>query len=133
MYLRIYDFIEANIDKRNGSTLSLTNNSWLYADNKIVETIPRKNKINIDTLTPLTISKEGRYEFGNRIFTIKKYNDNELFIFPSSTANFAYIDLSETPFPLILRTRKDGDIITPFGMKGSMKLKKYMNGTMMKK
>ena len=26
-----------------------------------------------------------------------------------------------------MRTRRDGDIISPFGMTGSMKLKKYMN------
>ena len=30
-------------------------------------------------------------------------------------------------FPLLLRTRKDGDVISPFGMSGSMKLKKYLN------
>ena len=87
-----------------------------------------KKKIVIDKLAPLVVNQEGRYKFGNRVFTIKKYRDDELFIFPSSTANFAYIDLSKNPFPLIIRTRKDGDIITPFGMKGTMKLKKYMNG-----
>ena len=36
--------------------------------------------------------------------------------------------MKNVKFPLFLRTRSDGDIITPFGMKGSMKLKKYMNG-----
>ena len=49
-------------------------------------------------------------------------------MFPNSTATFAYVDITEQEFPLILRTRKDGDIITPLGMKGSMKLKKYLNG-----
>ncbi len=124
----VFDFIEANIDKRNGSTLSLTSSSWLYTDNKIIETIPHKKQVLSDKLTPLTIKKEGVYKFGSNVFTIKKYDEEKLFIFPESTAKFAYVDLSDTGFPLTLRTRKDGDIITPFGMKGSMKLKKYMNG-----
>ena len=29
--------------------------------------------------------------------------------------------------PLTIRTRQDGDMISPFGMSGSMKLKKYLN------
>ena len=35
--------------------------------------------------------------------------------------------MSKVKFPLTLRNRKDGDIINPFGMTGSMKLKKYLN------
>ena len=124
----IFDFIELNINKRNGSTLSLTASSWLYTDNKIIETIPHKKQVLLDRLTPISIKTEGTYKFGDCIFKIKKYDDNQLFIFPESTAKFAYVDLTGVDFPLILRTRKDGDIITPFGMKGSMKLKKYMNG-----
>ena len=122
----LYDFIEANSNQRNGSTISLASALWLYADDKIIETIPRKtNEINTDK--PVLISGEGEYEFGNHIFTINKCSENDIFVFPQSTANFAYVDLSNTEFPLVLRTRKDGDIITPFGMTGSMKLKKYMN------
>ena len=124
----VFNFIDENINKRNGSTLSLTTAMWLYTDNKIIETIPRKNTTAVEKPEPVEIKKEGEYKFGDKIFSIKKYNDNELFVFPNSTAKFAYIDITEVGFPLILRTRKDGDIITPLGMKGSMKLKKYMNG-----
>ena len=123
----IFDFIETNTDKRNGSTLSLTTAMWLYTDNKTIETIPHKKQVLSDRIAPLTINKEGTYKFGSNIFTLKKYNEDQLFVFPESTAKFAYVDLSGVGFPLVLRTRKDGDIITPFGMKGSMKLKKYMN------
>ena len=124
----IIDFIESNSDKRNGSTLSLATAMWLYADSKVVEPIPRKKQSKDDNFAPIEIYKEGVYKYANKIFTIKKYDEGQLFIFPESTANFAYVDLSETRFPLVLRTRHDGDIITPFGMKGTMKLKKYMNG-----
>ena len=124
----VFDFVKANMGKRNGSTLSLTTALWLYTDNKTIETIPRKNKIKQEKPEPVQIKKEGTYQFGDKTFSIKKYDDSKLFEFPNSTAKFAYIDISMQGFPLILRTRRDGDIITPFGMKGSMKLKKYMNG-----
>ena len=124
----IFEFIEANTDKRNGTTLSLATATWLYTDNKIIETIPHKKQKSAGNLEPIQIYGEGEYQYGSTVFTIKKYDESQLFVFPESTANFAYIDLSEIKYPLILRTRKDGDIITPFGMKGSMKLKKYMNG-----
>ena len=124
----VFDFVEENINKRNGSTLSLTTSLWLYTDNKIIETIPRKKETIENKPEPVTITKEGEYTFGDKTFSIKKYDENKLFVFPSSTATFAYIDISSQGFPFILRTRKDGDTITPFGMKGSMKLKKYMNG-----
>ena len=124
----VFDFVEANIEKRNGSTLSLTTALWLYTDNKIIETIPRKTEVVKEKPEPVKITKEGSYSFGDKTFSIKKYDDSKLFVFPNSTAKFAYVDISELGFPLVLRTRKDGDIITPFGMKGSMKLKKYMNG-----
>ena len=37
----------------------------------------------------------------------------------------AFVDLSKYN-NLTLRTRKDGDIISPLGLKGTMKLKKYL-------
>ncbi len=123
----LYNFIELNINKRNGSTISLNTSQWLYVDEKIAEVIPHKTTSFIDKLNPIYIQKEGEYKFGNKIFTLKKYDENKLFVFPNSTANFAYVDLTNTKFPLILRSRCDGDVIIPFGMKGSMKLKKFMN------
>lgn len=120
-------FIDENKEKRNGCTLSLTTAMWLYADSKIIETIPHKNENSIQKTEPVIIEKEGAFKFGNKTFTIKKYEENQLFIFPDSTSNFAYIDISNFNFPLELRVRKDGDTIVPFGMQGSMKLKKYMN------
>ena len=123
----IFDFIENNTDRRNGTTMSLTTAMWLYTDNKIVETLPRKKQTKTVSTEPVEIYQEGEYKYADKIFRLKKYNDGELFVFPDSTSNFAYINLTGVKFPLILRTRKDGDIITPFGMNGSMKLKKYMN------
>ena len=41
----LYDFIEENINKRNGSTKSLATALWLYVDDKIIETIPQKETL----------------------------------------------------------------------------------------
>ena len=100
---------------------------WLYADNKIVETIPHKKSSGSQKQPPVEVTEEGVFKYENTIFTIKKYESDKLFVFPESTANFAYVDLSGVKYPLVIRARKDGDVITPFGMKGTMKLKKYMN------
>ncbi len=123
----IFEFIENNIDHRNGSTLSLTSALWLYVDDKIIETIPHKKKTIEEIKPEITITGEGEYRVGDKLFVLKKYVPKEVFIFPESAANFVYADLSGVKFPLTLRTRRDGDIINPFGMRGSMKLKKYMN------
>ncbi len=125
----IYEFIESNITQRNGSTKSLATARWLYADEKIIEVIPPKKDTQeeIKKMLEVEVDGEGEYTFGSKVLTLKKYADKELFVFPDSAAKFAYVDLSETNFPLTLRTRRDGDIISPFGMSGTMKLKKFLN------
>lgn len=124
----IYEFIENNIEKRNGSTISLATSKWLYVDERTIETIPRRNvEKAIDETLEIFVDSEGEFAFGNKKVVIKPYVENEVFIFPESTANFVYVDLSNIKLPLIIRTRRDGDIINPFGMTGTMKLKKFMN------
>lgn len=124
----IYEFIEENVDKRNGSTISLSAAKWLYVDERIIETIPHKaQKNDVMKALELVIDSEGEYQFGEKKLIIKSYVADDVFIFPESTANFAYVDLSKVKLPLVVRTRRDGDVINPFGMTGSMKLKKYMN------
>ena len=124
--LEFYDFIETNIEKRNGSTISLTTAKWLYVDEKIIEVIPPQTKTKQQAFE-LIIDSEGEYQFGEKKIIIKPYIEKELFVFPDSTANFAYVDFSNIEMPMSIRTRKDGDIIKPFGMTGTMKLKKYLN------
>ena len=124
----LYNFIEANIDKRNGTTISLATALWLYVDEKIIETIPHKqNKTEQAASIELQIDSEGEFIIDDRKLVIRPYCEQEVFVFPEATANFAYVDLSNIKLPLTIRTRRDGDVINPFGMHGSMKLKKYMN------
>ncbi len=122
----VYEFIENNIGQRNGSTLSLATALWLYADDKIVETIPHRSTEEKPALE-IVIDGEGEYEVGDKKLVLKKYVEKDVFIFPEAAANFVYVDLSKIKLPLTLRNRRDGDVINPFGMSGSMKLKKYLN------
>ena len=122
----IYEFIENNITQKNGSTLSLATSLWLYVDNKIIETIPPKVKKFSENINVI-IDDLGEYYIGDKKLTIKKYEEKELFVFPEATSNFVCVDLSKIKMPLTVRTRQDGDMISPFGMSGSMKLKKYLN------
>ncbi len=124
----LYDFIEGNITQKNGTTKSLASAIWLYADDKNIEIIPSINKKEEAQAVEYSIDGEGEYKiFGDKTFVLKTYKEDNLFVFPEATANFAYVDLSHIEFPLKLRTRRDGDKITPFGMTGSMKLKKFLN------
>ena len=63
--LEFYDFIETNIEKRNGSTISLTTAKWLYVDEKIIEVIPPQTKTKQQAFE-LIIDSEGEYQFGEK-------------------------------------------------------------------
>lgn len=124
----IYEFLEDNIVRKNGSTKSLATALWLYADEKIVEVIPPRNhNENLPAELNISVDGEGEYHIGKQTLRISKFVEKDLFVFPESTSKFAYVDLSNVKFPLEIRNRKDGDTISPFGMSGSMKLKKYLN------
>ena len=124
----LYEFIEQNITKRNGSTKSLAAAKWLYVDDKTIDILPKKGFENIQhNFNEIEIMSEGTYQIGEKTLNLKKYIEKDVFIFPDSTANFVYVDLSEVKLPLTVRTRREGDIINPFGMSGTMKLKKYFN------
>lgn len=123
----ILEFIKDNFDSKAGSRYSLTNDLWLFASSKyiylITETKGKKNNNEIQ------ISEEGEYQIPdtNLIFSIKKYDGSADVKFPAENANYAYVNLGDLKFDFTLRTRRDGDFIVPFGMNGSMKLKKYLN------
>ncbi len=123
----IYDFIEQNIKRKNGNTISLAAAKWLYVDDKTIEIIPKGNSAEKNRFKEIEINEIGEYPVNGKTLIIKKYIQKDIFVFPESTANFVYVDLSKIQFPLTIRTRKDGDIISPFGMTGTMKLKKYFN------
>lgn len=116
-------FIAENNISKSGKTLSLTKDLSLFTSHRYTyilnETETEKS------MTEITVDKEGEYVFDNGIlFNVISYTEPVEF-FPKKDAKFIFTDMSNVKMPLTLRTRRNGDIIQPFGMKGKMKLKKY--------
>ena len=84
---------------------------------RICETKQKKN------ISEIKIDCCGDFEFGNKIFRIAEFKEKTVPDFPPETEKKAYVSLNKN-FVLTLRTRKEGDIIQPFGMPEKMKLKK---------
>ncbi len=121
----ISDFIEENWTSKAGSRYSITSDLWLFVNKENIYLIDKlKNKKDIN----IKINNEGKYKIPeiNGAFSLQKYKGTEKVEFPCENALCAYVEI-KGGIDFELRTRKDGDFINPFGMKGTMKLKKYLN------
>lgn len=116
----ILNFINENKASKSGKKISLTTNLWLFVNNKKVELITNNQKDN----SQLKILDIGEYNFANRIFSIKTFDENKI-IYPKDNEFKALIEIDKIDFTL--RYRNDGDFIQPLGSKGTQKLKKYLN------
>ncbi len=117
----ILKFIRENSNSKSGKTCSLTSNLWIFTNEKFIEIITK----NTPETIYLHITKEGIYKINDYVFELEKF-DKDIRKFPKDSDNTAYVQFNE-PIDFELRTRHDGDIIKPFGLKGSQKLKKYLN------
>lgn len=124
---KIIEFINSNFNSKSGSRLSITNDLWLFVNSKYIYLITKTK--GDENKNEIIISEEGRYEIPdtNLVFSIEKYIETGKVKYPKETDNFAYVNLNDIGLNFVLRTRRDGDFIVPFGMTGSMKLKKYLN------
>lgn len=120
--LNIFEFIKENSNSKSGKTCSLTNNLWIFVSSENIEIIN-----NSKTIPPyFHITKEGKYENNGYIFEIEKF-EKEIRKYPKDSDCLAYVNLKNFPIDFEIRTRQDGDIIKPFGLNGTQKLKKYLN------
>ena len=131
------DFLGEYLKYRDFKTLSrflkfiLNNDNSKISVNSFYFLVVKNNSISLKkienkkTFEEILIEKEGEYSFQNVLFKIEKIDkkNKENIVFPKSNENFCYLSLE---FPLSLRTRKAGDIFSPFGLKGKMKLKDYL-------
>ncbi len=119
----LINFISDNRQSKSGKTLSVSNDKRLFVSHKYIYFIDI-NDIEIISGS-VEINGLGEYILSDSYkLTIKKSNE-KIDKFPKSANNYLYTDLKDIGFPLVLRTRQNGDIIQPFGMSGKMKLKKY--------
>lgn len=103
----IVNFINKNYDSKNGKTMSLNCDSFLFVNHNEIRLIQ-----NNDTL---------KYKLIIEKCTVKPSK------FPPDSEGVAYVDLSLTGENFEWRNRNDGDFIHPLGLKGKQKLKKYLN------
>ncbi|MCD7740150.1 MAG: tRNA lysidine(34) synthetase TilS [Candidatus Gastranaerophilales bacterium] len=119
----LINFITENQKSKTGKTLSVAADKWLFVSSRYIYFVYREHYKKIED--EITVNSEGSFNFGGMFkITIEKYNE-KVETFPKSASNTAYVVLDEAGFPFTLRTRRNGDIIQPFGMQGKMKLKKY--------
>lgn len=124
---QVRNFIKDAIVLKSGDTHSIGQNSWIFANNKEIKII---NSIRSDVIKSCLslsgITGEYRYEELSLTVKVLQLEKPQTSDFPSAQDETIFADLSGVNFPLYLRTRKEGDRITPIGMHSSMKLKKYL-------
>jgi len=121
---RICMFIDDNKNSKSGTSKSLSADSWLFVNKDVVEIINKTKKLEEE----VTVRVCGEYKIGDYIFELCGYTGEEIEEFPDDSMCYSYVDLSGVDIDFVLRTRRDGDIINPLGMAGTMKLKKYFTG-----
>lgn len=120
----ILNFIEENKNSKSGKTCSLTKDLWLFTSDKVISLVSNTNDNGI--INPeIHINHCGQYTTGEYKFTIEEKTKTDKF--PKDEEMTAIVDLSSYGMNLVLRRRKDGDIIKPYGVQGTQKLKKYLN------
>ena len=95
---------------------------WIFINENYFEVISKKS----EKSPYFHILHEGIFENEGYIFELEKF-EKDVRKFPQANDNVAYVDLSKFPINFEIRPRQDGDYICPYGMKGSQKLKKYLN------
>lgn len=119
----LINFIVENQKSKTGKTLSIANDKWLFVSHKYTYFIHSEHYKKIEE--EINIDKAGIYELAQEYKISIEETTEKVTKFPKAISNSAYVDLTNIGFPLTIRTRRNGDIIQPFGMQGKMKLKKY--------
>ncbi len=119
----LINFISENRNSKTGKTLSITNDLWLFVSHKYTYFIHSDNYEKIEE--EIKIEGTGEYIIGGKYKVIIEKNNHKPEKYPKAISPVAYANIKDEMFPLTLRSRRNGDIIQPFGMQGKMKLKKY--------
>ena len=113
-------FIEENAGSKSGNTLSLSNKLMLFVSTNTIKII----KPEALTDFSIDITHTGNYEtpYGTFIITEATSSNEEV-----KKKDEFYVCAEIADINFTIRTRREGDIIQPLGMKGHQKLKKYLN------
>jgi len=117
----IASFIRDTRLSKSGKTISLTKDKWLFVNAKEIKIITK----NIVEFKEIPVTKVGNYNINEYIFSIEEHNTTPE-RFPCDEENMAYVNIPNLQ-NLCIRQRKNGDVIQPLGIKGTQKLKKFLN------
>lgn len=120
------DFIKESSVLKSGNTLSLGKDVWLFASSSEIRIINRILADKSAEIVEVNLNGETFCPSLNLKIEVKPWDAKVPEKFPKETDKKVYADLSRVKTPLYLRTRKDGDVIQPFGMENKTKLKKYL-------
>lgn len=125
---RLSGYIDQTSLTPSGKRYSLLQNYFLHISNQYIKIT---SEIRMDPIQSFVkIDIPGITEFKELNLKLKvtefKPDDLEEISFPEASSDIALVDLRQINTNLYLRTRQAGDIINPLGMKGHMKLKKYL-------
>ncbi len=123
----IKSFIIESKDLKSGNTLSLTTNKWLFCSNKIIKMIDKVKAEAVGGEIEINLQGKTFHKELNKTLIATQWDDKTApKTFPRENSNKAYVDLSCFKDKIVLRARREGDVIRPFGMQGKMKFKKYL-------
>ena len=117
----IASFIRDTQLSKSGKTISLTKDKWLFVNTKEIKIITK----NTVEFKEIPVTKVGNYNINEYIFSIEEHNTTPE-RFPCDEENMAYVNIPNLQ-NLCIRQRKNGDVIQPLGIKGTQKLKKFLN------
>lgn len=87
----------------------------------------QNTQINFPDLTSERGSCSNLITWLNKSLRISRYEDGDADGFPGQRELTAHVDLDFQSQPVCVRMRRAGDIIQPFGMENSVRLKKYLH------
>lgn len=119
-------FLKESSALKSGNTLSLTLNRWLFVSRDEIRIIKNIKSNVVKSSIEVDLKTETYIEGLNITFSAQNWDHQEKIRFPKENEMTALADLSGINEPLYIRTRQQGDVIQPFGMQNTIKLKKYL-------
>lgn len=125
---RLINDIETCEKSFAGKKFSITRNIFLHITKNIIKIVSPEPTTVIKSSAKVVIPGTTELKEFNIRLKVSEYNQTNTTTinFPPADADRAFVDLSQIDTDLTLRARQPGDIINPIGMKGHMKLKKYL-------
>jgi len=120
------DFIKESVCLTSGNTLSVGENNWLFCSKEEIKIIDSIKSEKITDIIEFSLEGETLFSALKKKIKSEALTNFSVKNFPNETDMRILADFSKVKSPLFLRTRREGDVFQPFGMKEKTKLKKFL-------